>query len=53
MHHRFVDKDLFNLGSEKVRILAGLTNGFSFLCDVTIAFSFCYFLAAQRSGMKR
>ena len=43
---------LFDLGSLRVRIVAGLGNGLSALCDILIALGLCFHLHTSRSGFK-
>ncbi|KAI0708466.1 hypothetical protein C8Q76DRAFT_117589 [Earliella scabrosa] len=51
--HMFIDQDIFSLGSDVIRALAGFTNGLSVFCDTLIAVSLCYYLRSGKSGFRR
>ena len=36
-----------------MRIIAGIDNGMSVLCDVVIMASLCYYLHSRRTGFRR
>ena len=50
---RYTDRDIFSLGSLKIRILTGFANGLSVICDILITVALCYFLNSKRTGFRR
>ncbi|KAI0767698.1 hypothetical protein C8Q74DRAFT_1370430 [Fomes fomentarius] len=51
--HLFTNRTIWSLGSFEVRVLSGLTNGLSVLCDILIAAGLCYYLRSSKSAFKR
>lgn len=53
LHPSFVNKDIFTLGSDYIRILSGFANGLAAVCDILIAAGLCWYLQTGRTGYKR
>ncbi|PIL28936.1 hypothetical protein GSI_08983 [Ganoderma sinense ZZ0214-1] len=51
--HLFVNKEIFTLGSDYIRILSGFANGLAAVCDIVIAAGLCWYLQTGRTGYKR
>ncbi|KAI1783575.1 hypothetical protein LXA43DRAFT_321838 [Ganoderma leucocontextum] len=49
----YTHTDNLFLGSVEIRILSGLANGLSIICDVLIAASLSYYLHSKKTGFKR
>ncbi|KAI1789960.1 hypothetical protein LXA43DRAFT_1018703 [Ganoderma leucocontextum] len=49
----YTDRYIFSLGSTETRILAGVVDGLSVICDVAIVAALCYYLHSKRTGFKR
>ncbi|PIL34889.1 hypothetical protein GSI_02676 [Ganoderma sinense ZZ0214-1] len=49
----YSDNYIFSLGSIKCRILTGVADGLSVLCDVLIVAALSYYLHSKRTGFKR
>ncbi|CDO77359.1 hypothetical protein BN946_scf184787.g8 [Trametes cinnabarina] len=48
-----INPSVFTFGTTKARILIGVCNGCSSLCDILIASGLCYYLHTGRSGVKQ
>ncbi|KAI1789959.1 hypothetical protein LXA43DRAFT_536913 [Ganoderma leucocontextum] len=51
--HIYTDRYIFGLGSAESRILAGVVDGLSVICDVAIVVALSYYLHSKRTGFKR
>ena len=49
----FIDRSAFSFSGIYILVLAGITNGLSFICDIVIAVGMCWYLQSSRSGFKR
>uniref|UniRef100_A0A5K1JZM5 Probable 3-oxoacyl-[acyl-carrier-protein] reductase oxidoreductase (EC) n=1 Tax=Ganoderma boninense TaxID=34458 RepID=A0A5K1JZM5_9APHY len=49
----YMDTYIFSLGSTKSRILTGVVDGLSVLCDMIIVIALSYYLHSKRTGFKR
>ena len=50
---RYTDNFIFSLATIKMRIIAGIDNGMSVICDIVIMGSLCYYLHSRRTGFRR
>ncbi|KAM5541168.1 hypothetical protein V8D89_005097 [Ganoderma adspersum] len=51
--HMYIDNFIFSLATVNMRIIAGIDNGMSVICDVVIMASLCYYLHSRRTGFRR
>ncbi|KAM5541173.1 hypothetical protein V8D89_005102 [Ganoderma adspersum] len=49
----YKDRYIFSLGSTESRILTGVADGLSVLCDIIIVAALSYYLHSKRTGFKR
>ncbi|KAM5541170.1 hypothetical protein V8D89_005099 [Ganoderma adspersum] len=51
--YMYAHREIADLGSVEIRILAGFTSGLSVVCDILIVAGLCYYLNSKRTGFKR
>ncbi|PIL34891.1 hypothetical protein GSI_02678 [Ganoderma sinense ZZ0214-1] len=51
--HMYTDSYIFSLATVNMRIIAGIDNGTSVICDIVIMVSLCYYLHSRRTGFRR
>ena len=49
----YTDNNVFSFGSVAIRVLMGIANGLSAVCDVVIVAALCYYLHSKRTGFRR
>ncbi|KAI1789961.1 hypothetical protein LXA43DRAFT_1018729 [Ganoderma leucocontextum] len=49
----YTNSYIFSIATVKMRLLTGIVNGLSVMCDIVIMASLCYYLRSRRTGFRR